>query len=242
MKHSNIIGIAVTLLAAVSTQAATFDVGGLAGTGVTANVMFGYSADTATTGIITISITNTTIDSGSTAGAFITAFAFNVPTSGFTITSIASDVDDPDGSQVVTALISPNESGWYARYDGNNISTPNTAGDFDFGVMNSNSVNAFITDGTGGSSKILIGNTTTFTLAVAGSGLTGMTESDFLSLLSVGGNAGAFNFAVRFQGIGLNDDSDLAVTTRPVPLPGAVVLCAFGLCGVGAARSRRKTR
>ena len=81
----------------------------------------------------------------------------------------------------------------------------------------------------------------TFILDVSGSGLLNMTDTDFLNLLSEDGNAGAFSFAVRFKGLGPDDESDLAVTTIIVPLPGAGLLCAFGLCGVGAVRSRRKT-
>lgn len=240
MKRSNILGITALLLTAVSIQAATFDVSGLGNSDVTANIMFGYSVNNDTSGTITISIENTTLNSGVTANAFISAFAFNVPDSGFTITSIAGDMDDLI-TQAVTALTSPNESGWYARYDGDNISTPNSAGDFDIGVMNSDNINAFITDGVGGSSTILIGETMTFTLDVSGSDLLSLTDIDFLNLLSVGGHAGAFYFAVRFKGLGPNDDSDLAITTVPIPLPGAGLLCTLGLCSIGAARSLRKT-
>ncbi len=240
MKYMKLLGITAILLSAATANAAvSFDVGGLVNSGVTANISFGYTAIDPNSGTITISITNTTLDSGDTAGAFITAFAFNTP-GAFTITSIGGDVDDA-GAQATTQLASPpNVAEWYARYDTNNISTPNAAGDFDFGVMNNDTVNAFITDGTGGptSPKIHIGDTTTFTLAVTGSGLNGLSDSSFLDALSVGGTAGAFNFGVRFQGVG-GEGSDLATTTI-VPVPAAVLLGAFGLFGVGVTRRTKK--
>jgi len=230
-------GLPVLALAAAA-EADTFGVSGLAGTGVTAQVTFNYSAIDATSGTIAISIENTTPDSGSTEGARISAFAFNTP-SGFTITSIGGDVDDA-GAQAATALVAPNESGWHARYDGDNIDTPNAAGDFDFGVMNSDNVQAFITDGVGSSVFIIPGETTSFELAVVGTGLSSLTTADFLNALSVNGTAGQFSFGVRFQGIGPQGLSDLAVPgdTPPIPLPASAVLGLLGLGGVGAVRRR----
>lgn len=239
MKHMKLLGFTAILLSAATANAAvSFSIAGLAGTGVTADVSFGYAAIDANNGTITISITNTTLDSGDTAGSFITAFAFNTPSiDGVTISSIGGDMDDLI-SQAVTELGSPNEAGWYARLDGNTIKTPNAAGDFDFGVMNNDTVNAFITDGTGGPSspKIFYGETTTFTLDVTGSGLAGLSDASFMNELSVDGTAGAFNFGVRFQGIGPNDDSDFAV----VPVPAAVLLCVVGLFSMGVTHCKRR--
>ncbi len=217
---------------------ADFAVSGLAGTGVTANINFAYAVTDDSNATITIDIHNTTPDSGDTAGAFISAFGFNIPSiSGVTIDSIGGDVDD-GAVQIVTMLGPPNEAGWYGRFDPDEIKTPNAAGFFDFGVMNNSTINAFITDGIGKTPNISPGATTTFTFAVTGSGLSSLTDSSFLSALSVGGSAGAFNFAVRFKGIGPDDDSDLAV----VPVPSSMVLCALGLGSLGMLqRVKRRT-
>lgn len=217
---------------------ADFEVFGLAGTGVTADISFAYAVIDDSNATITIDIHNTTPDSGDTAGAFISAFGFNIPSlGGVTIDSIGGDVDD-GAVQIVTLLGAPNEGGWYGRFDPDEIKTPNAAGFFDYGVMNNSTVNAFITDGVGTSPNIIPGETTTFTLAVTGTGLSSLTDSSFLSALSVGGPAGAFNFAVRFKGIGLDDDSDLAV----VPVPSSMILCALGLGSLGMLqRSKRQS-
>ena len=213
-----------------------FSVSGLAGTGVTADISFAYAVTDDNNATITIGIHNTTLDSGDTAGAFISAFGFNIPSlGGVTIDSIGGDVDDGT-VQIVTLLGAPTEDGWYGRFDPDEIKTPNAAGFFDYGVMNNSTVNAFITDGVGTSPNITPGETTTFTLAVTGTGLSSLTASSFLSALSVGGPAGAFNFAVRFKGIGPDDDSDLAV----VPIPSSMILCALGLGSLGMLqRSKR---
>lgn len=215
---------------------ADFSVSGLAGTGVTANISFTYAVTDDSNATITIDIHNTTSDSGDTAGAFISAFGFNIPSlGGVTIASIGGDVDD-GAVQMVTSLGAPNEDGWYARFDPDAIKTPNAAGFFDFGVMNNSTVNAFITDGIGASPNITPGETTRYTLAVTGSGLSSLTDSSFLSALSVGGSAGAFNFAVRFKGIGPDDGSDLAV----VPVPSSMILCALGLGSLGMLQRNKR--
>lgn len=223
------------LIANAAQATMSFDVSGLAGTGVTAHIDFKYVNGGATGGTLTIDIKNTTPNSGDTAGAFITGWGFNTPDLlGMTFTSIGGDIDDA-GPQANTALGAPNESGWRARYDGNNIKTNNGAGDLDFGILNHNVVNSFIVGGTGNPAapKITPDETTTFTLAVVGTGLGGLSELDFLNALSVDGNAGAFNFAVRFQGIGPDGKSDMAVGhMKQVPLPGAALL---GLVGFGIA-------
>ncbi|MBI4718403.1 MAG: hypothetical protein HY763_11400 [Planctomycetes bacterium] len=209
-------------------------------TGVTADVEFTYQSLSDTAAKIIIDIENTT---PAAVGGWITAFGFNVPTlAGIVITSIGGDVDD-SGKQYATGLGSPNESGWYARLDAGNIKTPNAAGDFDFGVMNADSVNAFITDGVGGPSapKILIGETTTFTLDVVGTGLDNLTdaafETAFMSELSTGLSGPGYNFGVRFQGLA-NDGSDLAVGTV-IPVPSAALLALLGLSGAGVVARRR---
>ncbi len=209
---------------------------GLAGTGVTADVTFTYQSISSTAGNILVSLTNTT---SSSIGGFITGFAFNVPTiSGVTLTSIGGDIDNA-GAQTTTALAAPNESGWHVRYDmQGGIKTPNSAGDFDFGLLNHANANPFITGGTGSGSRVVVGETTLFTLALVGTGLNSVTnavfESAFMSEMSTNGNAGAFPFGARFQGL-TNGGSDLAVGFRTpvVPVPSAALLALLGMGGAG---------
>lgn len=239
--------------ASQASAAITFDVAGLAGTGVTGQVTFAYQGLTNSTGTLNISIENT-----SNVGGWVSGFAFNVPTiSGVSFISINGgtnaggirSVDSP-GSSAVPENTSINQSGWFSRWAPNSIKTPNAAGDFDLGVLNNNNSNAFVTGGTGSGpriSNLTDGNDSTmFTLNLVGTGLQSLTnaafEQAFLSELSTG--AGFYNFGVRFQGIA-NDLSDFAVattttTTNPVPVPGAVLLGALGLGMVGFMNRNRK--
>ena len=134
---------------------------------------------------------------------------------------------DDVGPQAATGLGAPNETGWWARFDYEEIKTPNVAGDFDFGVKNNSTVNNFITGGSGSGSGIEIGETTTFTLDLVGSGLDNFTngefESFFLGAFSSGDASGDYSFGARFQGLA-NGGSDLAVNTNIVPLPSAALL------------------
>lgn len=238
-KSSLILGwLAGGALAAQSLASPSFSITGLAGTGVTANVSFSYQSLSDTAATLAVSITNT---SSSSIGGFVTGFAFNVPTiAGVTFTTIAGDTDD-SGAQSTTALGSPNESGWWSRYDvQGGIKTPNSAGDFDFGVLNQRQPNPFITGGVGNGSNVAIGETTLFTLGVTGAGLDDLSnsvfESFFMAELSTGGSAGAFAFGARFQGL-TDGSSDFAVGTPPppsvVPVPSAAFLALLGMGGVG---------
>lgn len=238
--------LAVYLAGAAESRAAvSFSIVGLAGTGVTADVTFTYQAASSTAATILVNIKNTT---PTAVGGFITGFAFNIPTiSGVAFTSIGGDLDD-SGPQATTVLGSPNESGWWARYDvQGGIKTPNGAGDFDFGILNQSNPNPFITGGTGSGSQIVIGETTLFTLAIVGTGLNSLSdaafESAFMSELSTGGSAGAFPFGARFQGVNGEPGSDFAVGfPRPpvVPVPSAALLAMLGLGGVACAKRRMK--
>ncbi|MCO6437795.1 MAG: VPLPA-CTERM sorting domain-containing protein [Phycisphaerae bacterium] len=217
-------------------------VGGLVSSQVTADISFTYQSLSDTAAKIIVQVTNTTSTS---FGGVITAWGFNVPTiAGVAFTSIGGDVDDA-GPQQATALTSPNPSGWWVRYDPGNIKTPNAAGFFDFGVMNANSVPAFITDGTGSGIQIVEGASETYTFDIVGTGLDNLSnaqfESAFWNELSTGGTAGAFNFGVRFQSTGpTGGGSDLAVTT--IPLPGAAWLVLAGLPGLVFLRRYGVTR
>ena len=243
----------VVIAAGTSAANATveFDVGGLAGTGVTAHVWFTYTSTSATSAALTVAIENTT-----TVGGRISAFALNMPSFGTAaITSINGGAEgggvtalaalDVDPEDQLPANDATDEAGWFGKWLNEGIKTPNAAGDFDFGVMNADSENAFITDGIGSGPRIenfLDSNDmTTFTLSLEGSGLQSMTdelfEDAFMSELS--SDTGFYNFAVRFQGVGPDGEgSDLATTV--VPLPGAAALAAMGLGLVGWVNRRRQ--
>lgn len=231
--------------------AITFDVGGLAGTGVTGQVTFAYTGATNTTGSLSITIENT-----STVGGRISGFAFNVPTvAGVSFLSFGGGLSNggvvgigSPNSSAVPENSSINESGWFSRWSPGDIKTPNAAGDFDVGILNANNAQAFITGGTGSGpriSNLIDGNdSTTFTLNLVGTGLQSLSNADFeqafMSELST--DAGFYSFGVRYQGIGANDLSDFAVpvsTTNPVPIPGAALLAAFGLGFAGLVGRKR---
>ena len=233
------------MLTAPSQASIPLSLTGLAGTGVTGSASFSYQSISDTAANILVSITNT---SSMAVGGFITGFGFNIPTiSGVTYTTIGGDTDNV-GAQTTTPLIAPNESGWHARYDvQGGIKTPNGAGDFDFGVLNQANANPFITGGTGSGSRIILGETTLFTLALVGTGLDDYTnsvfENFFMNELSTNGNAGAYPFGARYQGVNTGGGSDFAIgtvdRTPVVPVPSAVMLAALGLGGAGWVARRR---
>ncbi len=231
--------------------AITFDVGGLAGTGVTGQVTFAYNGATNTTGSLVITIENT-----STVGGRISGFAFNVPTvNGVSFLSFGGGLNDggvmaiaSPNSSAVPENSASNESGWFSRWSPDGIKSPNAAGDFDVGVLNSDSADAFITGGTGSGPRITnfidANDSTTFTLNLVGTGLQSMSDADFEQafLSELSSDAGFYSFGVRYQAIGANDLSDFAVpvsTTNPVPVPGAALLAAFGLGFAGLVGRKR---
>lgn len=242
MKRYSTLTLALSAcFAATASAGISYDVGGLAGTGVTGNVNFSYSFTDSTSAQLTVAITNTT---DASLGGFISGWAMNVPSGGTaTITSIGGDVDD--GFKQATTLLTapPNQVGWYARLDPGEISAPAGGGNFDFGVLNQDNPMSFVTGGTANprAPRIGIGEMTTFTLDVLGTGLDTLTASSFLAALSSEG----YNFGLRFQGL-LGGGSDLAVplntTTTIAPTPSAAVLGLVGLAGAGIGRRKRRNR
>lgn len=238
--------MAMAGLGGAAQGAITFDVLGLAGSGVTGKVTFGYTSTSGTAAALTITIENTTANT-----ARISAFAFNVPTiSGAAFTTIGGASSNgtvvaiaPSASSAIPENSASNEIGWYEKWKSGDIKTPVAAGNFDFGVMNSDNDKAFITDGVGSGPSILnavdTNDSTTYTFNVVGTGLQSISDSDFetafLNELSTG--AGYYSFAVRFQGIPGSIGSDLAVA-NPIPVPGAVVLAGLGMGLVGLVRRR----
>lgn len=245
----------VSVLAALSSAlglggaaqgAITFDVLGLAGSGVTGKVTFNYTSTSSTAAALTVTVENTTATT-----ARISAFAFNVPTiSGATFTTIGGASSNgtvvaiaPTASSAIPENSATNQTGWFDKWSSDGIKTPNAAGDFDFGVMNADNSNSFITDGVGSGPSILdlvSNDSTTYTFNIAGTGLQGISDSDFETAFmnELSANAGFYSFGVRFQGIPGSIGSDLAVptTTTPVPVPGAMLLAALGMGLVGLVR------
>jgi len=251
--------VAAAAFASAAHATINFDVTGLAGTGVTAHVVFTYTHTSATDGTLRFVIENTTDYSNSgLTGSRISAFAFNLPSiSGTTFREIAGVENrespiplGPPPSQVIpeNQPSNFNEAGWYGLFESNGIKTPNAAGDFDFGIMNAGNANSFITDGNQPQPAIYntsdSNDSTTYLLNLVGTGLaTGDStiEQAIASALSdpKDGNPSGYTFAVRFQGIPTGG-SDLATPTPPVvPAPGAAALAAFGLGIVGWVNRRR---
>ena len=228
-----VLGIVAGLALTNAAQAFDFSVSGLAGTGVTAEGNFTYTAAAdGNSGSITVFLENTSDYSDpAITGARISGFAFNVPTiAGASIATIAGS--DPTTTGDVQALGSAipegsavNEAGWYGLSEYEGIKTPNAAGDFDFGVLNNSDPNHFINAGAGAGSGPAIFNysdgadSTTFHVCRYRNWSGHPQRRGLYAALSsdVPGGGEGRNFAVRFQGIGPDDDSDLA--TVPLPRP-----------------------
>ncbi len=232
-----------------------FNVTGMGGSGVTANVTFNYSQVSSTTGALVVSIRNT-----SAVGGQIDGFAFNVPTiSGASLTKIGGV-----SSNGAVVALSPSsafasaegsrghQAGWYGKWNPDSIATANGAGAFDFGVLNQKNWQDFMAGGAGAAAPRIANtsagsDTTVFALKITGSGpgwLNGSAvETAFMNSLASASNGGPYNFAIRFSGLAGPLGMDTAVymmgTTNPVPIPGAAVMAALGLGMVGLVRRRK---
>jgi hypothetical protein len=188
---------------------------------LSASVLFTYTGLSSSSGRIDVQVTNT-----STAyDPRLTAFAFNLPGAVTGVSNFTSSL-----------------AGWDDRYDRNDIDTPGQYGFFDIAGLTGPNFN-------GGSpnSGIARGVTANFSFRLNGSGMLGLTETSFLSLLS-NDPAGSPNedeqfFIGRFQRVGprgQNSDVALPGTARAVPEPTTLLLSGLGLLGAAALRRRQR--
>ena len=216
--------------APVSAAPMLFTLEGETYSNLSASVLFSYTGLTSTSGRIDIAVTNT-----STAPAIywpndprLTSFAFNLP-SAPTVTGVTG--------------FTSSLSGWQSSYSPDGIDTPGQFGFYDAAALTGSNFN-------GGSpnSGIARGVTGNFSFTLSGSGMLGLTESSFLSLLAYdapgGPNEDEQYFIARFQRAGiLGTGSDVATptappTTRGVPEPTTLLLTGIGLLGMTAIRRK----
>ncbi|MDY6851192.1 MAG: hypothetical protein SV487_03820 [Thermodesulfobacteriota bacterium] len=174
---------------------------------------------------LTVSVTNTS----SADQSSITAFAFNVPGN---IQGISDFSMTPNPGV---------EDYWSDLYNLDDINTPGQFGWFDVaGITKNKFISGFVEKG------IFQGATFIFTFIFAGDGLDSLATSDFdIPSYETNENDDLQPVIVRFQGIGPDDDSDVAIpggappTSTNVPLPGAFWLLGSGLLGlIGLGRKR----
>ena len=165
-----------------------------------------------TTGTVDIELFNDSLTAG-----FLTGFLFNIP-DGATVTGATLTTSDND----FTLEGAP-------TFDNSASGSPN--GDFDIGAALGGSYLG------GGNPNVGIaqGGSATFSFALTGTGLSGLTSETFLSTLSSGGQSE--EFVVRFRGFP-DGGSDKVPNSPPPPIPepGTLSLLGLGLASLAARR------
>jgi uncharacterized protein YjbI with pentapeptide repeats len=175
---------------------------------------FTYAPLSTTTGEIDVIMTNT-----STVTSALTAFAFNTPAN---LTGVSS-------------FTGP--TGWTYEFTPDGINTPGQFGFFDLASITGPNFN-------GGKplNGIWDGDSGSFVFNVIGTDMLALNTDGFFSLFSdLGGKTGTpENFIARFQAIGLNGGSDVAIPTNGVPEPATVLLLGVGIVGLAFGERRRR--
>src|SRR6185436_10994114 len=180
---------------------------------------FDYTPTSSTTGTVDITLNNDSATIG-----YITGFLFNIP----------------DAADVTAALYSTSDADFLLLTSGgtfDNGENGSPHGDFDIGAALGGSYLG------GGSPQpgIITGGSATFSFALTGTGLGGLTAQDFLSTLSnPNGQQTGEDFVVRFRGFEGGEGSDkVPKGTPPVPAPGTLSLVGLGLASLVARRRAR---
>ncbi len=218
----------VVLFAASAARAATVFVGdGSVGTGNTGVSYTGTLDFNSVSGVLTITLTNTT--DPASIGGYLTGFVFNVAGAfgpGTAVLASASNSSFLD----VTVGSKPKDPP-FSREDASPF------GSFEAGAA----VGANFTGGGNPTVGIPVGGSATFTFNVTGSGVGALTDLSFLSENGIHppGSSDAF-FVARFKGLA-NGDSDKVVPGTLIPLPASVwgglaLLAVLGGCKLRARR------
>jgi len=182
-------------------------------TSIFAVAEFNYVPTSSGTGEIQISLTNT-----STVASSLTGFAFNTP------------------AEVTDLGLFTGPAGWEAEYDPNGIGTPGQFGFFDLAALTGPNFNGGKT-----APGIWTGGTALFNIGVTGVNLHLLNTDSFLSLFSdLAGKVGESQFFIaRYQAIGTEGGSDVAIPTTPVPEAGTFWILGSGLLGLVFVRRKQ---
>jgi hypothetical protein len=219
LRHSLL--IALMLGAPLVASANPISLAGVSDPTLRASVLLAYTGTNATSGLLTLTIGNT-----STAyNPALTGFAFNAPTNVTGVTSFTSSL-----------------SKWSYSYSPNNINTPGNYGSFDIAGITGPNFN-----GGKPNNGIQKGGSASFTFTLSGTNMNLLTVSSFLALNSAASNQNSSpqTFIARFQRTGANGQgSDVAIPVPPpptqVPEPSTLLLSSGALAGLFWHRRRRK--
>ena len=176
-----------------------------------------YSFANATTGTLTVDITNT---SPGVLGGFLTAFALN----------------NPGGAITTSSLVGP--ASFTQLGLGGNTVDAQPFGNFDLGA----SATGGTFQGGGAPNGLLSGDSGHFVFSLTGTGLDTLTANSFVNELSVGPGDGKGDqfFVARFRGLDNTPDSDkVPGVVVPEPTTYALLLAGMGLLLFAMRRSTR---